>query len=65
MERQNARSLPWEYLPPEMCCGSGMACWRRLKEWHEAGVWRVLLQELLLVYNPSFSSSIILRELNL
>src|SRR5690349_3962665 len=26
--------LPWEYLPPEMGCGSGMTCWRRLKEWH-------------------------------
>jgi transposase len=42
--------LPWEYLPPEMGCGSGMTCWRRLKEWHEAGVWhklhRVLLDRL-------------------
>src|SRR5215204_1462557 len=30
--------------------GSGMTCWRRLKEWHEAGVWerlnRVLLDRL-------------------
>lgn len=42
--------LAWEYLPPEMGCGSGMTCWRRLKEWHEAGVWhklhRVLLDRL-------------------
>src|ERR1700755_1752746 len=42
--------LPWEYLPPEMGCGSGMTCWRRLKEWHEQGVWhklhRVLLDRL-------------------
>lgn len=42
--------LPWEYLPQEMGCGSGMTCWRRLKEWHEAGVWdalhRVLLERL-------------------
>lgn len=42
--------LPWEYLPPEMGCGSGMTCWRRLKEWHEAGIWqrlhRVLLDRL-------------------
>src|SRR5215211_2041563 len=42
--------LPWEYLPPEMGCGSGMTCWRRLKEWQEAGVWgalhRVLLERL-------------------
>ena len=39
--------LPWEYLPPEMGCGSGMTCWRRLKEWHDAGVWQQLHQVLL------------------
>ena len=42
--------IPWEMLPQEMGCGSGMTCWRRLKEWQEAGVWdqlhRVLLQRL-------------------
>ena len=42
--------IPWEMLPKEMACGSGMTCWRRLKEWHEAGVWeklhRVLLDRL-------------------
>lgn len=41
---------PWEYLPQEMGCGSGMTCWRRLRDWHEAGVWeqiwRLLLDEL-------------------
>lgn len=30
--------------------GSGMTCWRRLKEWHEVGVWehlhRILLDRL-------------------
>lgn len=31
--------LSWEYLPPEMGCGSGMTCWRRLRDWQEAGVW--------------------------
>jgi hypothetical protein len=31
--------IPWEMLPQEMGCGSGMTCWWRLKEWHEAGVW--------------------------
>src|SRR5215210_9462907 len=31
--------IPWEMLPQEMGCGSGMTCWRRLKEWNEAGVW--------------------------
>lgn len=34
--------LPWEYLPREMKCGSGMTCWRRLLEWQEAGVWEML-----------------------
>lgn len=42
--------IPWEYLPQEMGCGSGMTCWRRLRDWHEAGVWarlhRVLLERL-------------------
>ena len=32
--------LPWEHLPKEMNCGSGMTCWRRLHEWQQAGVWR-------------------------
>jgi hypothetical protein len=30
--------IPWEMLPQEMGCCSGMNCWRRLKEWQEAGV---------------------------
>jgi transposase len=34
--------IPWEMLPQEMGCGSGMICWRRLREWHEAGVWERL-----------------------
>lgn len=39
--------VPWSYLPPEMGCGSGVTCWRRLRDWHEAGVWRRLHQVLL------------------
>ena len=39
--------IPWEMLPQEMGCGSGVICWRRLKEWQEAGVWERLLQALL------------------
>src|SRR5918912_1140789 len=34
--------IPWEMLPQEMGCGSGMTCWRRLREWQEAGVWERL-----------------------
>jgi transposase len=41
---------PWEYLPAELHCGSGMTCRRRLHAWQEAGVWKaiwlVLLDEL-------------------
>ena len=39
--------IPWEMLPQEMGCGSGMTCWRRLKVWHEAGVWERLHRRLL------------------
>lgn len=39
--------IPWEMLPAEMACGSGMTCWRRLRAWHEAGVWQRLHQVLL------------------
>jgi transposase len=35
-------AIPWEMLPREMGCGSGMTCWRRLKEWQEAGAWEKL-----------------------
>ena len=42
--------IPWEMLPQEMGCGSGVTCWRRLREWQEAGLWerlhRVLLNRL-------------------
>ena len=39
--------IPWEMLPQEMGCGSGMTCWRRLKEWHRAAVWERLHRALL------------------
>jgi transposase len=38
---------PWEYLPQEMGCGSGMTCWRRLRDWQIAGVWQKIWQALL------------------
>jgi transposase len=25
--------IQWEDLPTEMGCGSGMTCWRRLRDW--------------------------------
>ena len=39
--------IPWEYLPAEMGCGSGMSCWRRLRDWQAAGVWLRLHHVLL------------------
>lgn len=39
--------IPWEMLPQEMGCGSGVTCWRRLRDWQVAGVWERLHQTLL------------------
>jgi len=39
--------IPWEMLPQEMGCGSGVTCWRRLRDWQAAGVWDRLHQTLL------------------
>src|SRR5436853_421136 len=39
--------IGWEDLPQEMGCGSGMTCWRRLRDWQEAGVWQRLYELLL------------------
>jgi transposase len=34
--------IPWEMLPQELGCGSGMTCWRRLRDWQEAGIWQLI-----------------------
>lgn len=39
--------IPWEDLPQEMGCGSGVTCWRRLRDWQEQGVWERLHEVLL------------------
>ena len=39
--------IPWELLPPELGCGSGVTCWRRLRDWQPAGVWERLHRALL------------------
>src|SRR5215467_6807416 len=41
--------IPWEYLPQELGCGSGMTCWRRLRDWQAQGVWDLLHFALLLL----------------
>jgi transposase len=42
--------IPWEDLPQELGFGSGMTCWRRLRDWQTGGVWHrlhmVLLEQL-------------------
>ena len=39
--------IGWEHLPQELGFGCGMTAWRRLRDWHDAGVWE-RLHELLL-----------------
>ncbi len=39
--------IPWEELPQELGFGSGMTCWRRLRDWRAAGVWHELHLKLL------------------
>ena len=39
--------IAWEDLPQALGYGSGMTCWRRLRQWNEAGVWEQLHQAML------------------
>ncbi len=39
--------IPWEMLPQEMGRGSGVTCWRRLRDGQAAGIWDRLHQTLL------------------
>ena len=39
--------MAWRDLPSELGCGSGMTCWRRLRDWQQTGVWEKLHRELL------------------
>ncbi|NUL04175.1 transposase [Streptomyces lunaelactis] len=39
--------IRWEWMPSELGFGSGMTCWRRLRDWHNAGVWQRLHEALL------------------
>jgi transposase len=38
---------PWRLLPKQLGCGSGTTCWRRLRDWQDAGVWERLHTMLL------------------
>ncbi|GGJ36732.1 hypothetical protein GCM10010121_054930 [Streptomyces brasiliensis] len=45
--------IPWEFLPQELGFGSGMTCWRRLRDWNDAGVWQRLHESLLAELNAA------------
>jgi transposase len=45
--------IPWEFLPQQLRFGSGMTCWRRLRDWHAAGVWQQLHEALLAELNAA------------
>lgn len=45
--------IAWEDLPQEMGCGSGVTCWRRLREWQQQGVWQRLHEALLAKLNAA------------
>ncbi|MDN3258040.1 IS5 family transposase [Streptomyces sp. MA25(2023)] len=45
--------IQWEYLPKDLGFGSGMTCWRRLRDWNEAGVWQRLHEILLAELNAA------------
>ena len=34
--------IPWEMLPKGLGCGSGMTCWRRLRDWQQSGIWQLI-----------------------
>jgi transposase len=34
-----ATGIRWDRLPQQLGYGSGMTCWRRLRDWTVAGVW--------------------------
>ena len=38
--------IQWHEVPGELGC-SGKTCWRRLRDWHAAGVWAALHRALL------------------
>ena len=46
-------AIQWEHLPQELGFGSGMTCWRRLRDWNEAGVWQRLHEVLLAELNAA------------
>ena len=46
--------IAWQHLPQQLGYGSGMTCWRRLKEWQQAGVFQALHERLLAQLRAAF-----------
>src|ERR1700729_1921690 len=38
--------IAWDALPQELGYGSGVTCWRRLRDWERAGAWAGLRERL-------------------
>jgi len=55
--------IRWNELAAEMGCGSGVSCWRRLRDWQSAGVWdrlhEILLAKLCAADRIDFSRVVI------
>ena len=34
--------IPWRMPPKALGCGSGMTCWRRLRDWQQDGIWDLI-----------------------
>jgi len=45
--------VPWRELPTGLFGVSGVTCWRRLRDWHTAGVWQQLHENLLAECNAA------------
>ncbi len=45
--------IQYDFLPQELGFGSGMTCWRQLRDWNEAGVWQRLHEVLLAELNAA------------
>ena len=39
--------IAWRHLPTELGWGSGVTCWRRLREWQRRGEWKRLHRAML------------------
>jgi transposase len=55
--------IPWEMLPQELGCGTGMSCWRYLHSWQKQGTWKnihkVLLSKLREADKIDFSRAVV------